>query len=76
MNSVELTPKSLKDYDCVIVATHHTAYDWQINPSFGGPLAKDKLWFYFTYKYQDAKVYVPSSKGPGSEKPSIESTAA
>jgi hypothetical protein len=38
-----------------------TAYDWQINPSFGGPLAKDKLWFYFTYKYQDAKVYVPSS---------------
>ncbi len=27
-----------------------TAYDWQINPSFGGPLAKDKLWFYFTYK--------------------------
>jgi hypothetical protein len=38
-----------------------TAYDWQINPSFGGPLAKDKLWFYFTYKYQDNKFYVPSS---------------
>jgi hypothetical protein len=38
-----------------------TAYDYQINPSFGGPLAKDKLWFYLTYKYQDAKVYVPSS---------------
>jgi len=44
---------------CITVAG--TAYDWQINPSFGGPLAKDKLWFYFTYKYQDAKVYVPSS---------------
>ena len=39
-----------------------TAYDWQINPSFGGPIAKDKLWFYTTYKYQDAKVYVPSAK--------------
>src|SRR5476649_311067 len=38
-----------------------TAYDWQVNPSFGGPLAKDKLWFYATYKYQDAKVYVPSA---------------
>jgi hypothetical protein len=38
-----------------------TAYDWQINPSFGGPLMKDKVWFYLTYKYQDAKVYVPSA---------------
>lgn len=38
-----------------------TAYDYQINPSFGGPLAQDKLWFYFTYKYQDNKFYVPSS---------------
>jgi hypothetical protein len=38
-----------------------TAYDWQINPSFGGPIVKDKLWFYATYKYQDAKVYVPSA---------------
>ena len=39
-----------------------TAYDWQINPSFGGPLKKDKVWFYVTYKYQDNKVYVPSAK--------------
>ena len=38
-----------------------TAYDWQINPSFGGPLVKDKLWFYVTYKYQDNKIYVPSA---------------
>ena len=37
------------------------AYTWQINPSFGGPLKKDKLWFYFTYKYEDNKTYVPSS---------------
>ncbi|HJZ77476.1 MAG TPA: TonB-dependent receptor [Vicinamibacterales bacterium] len=41
-----------------------TAYDWQINPSFGGPLMQDKVWFYFTYKYQDTKVYVPSAKFP------------
>ena len=39
-----------------------TAYDWQINPSFGGPLVKDKLWFYVTYKYQKDKHYVPSSQ--------------
>ena len=44
------------------ITTAGTAYDYQINPSFGGPLKKDKLWFYFTYKYQDNKFYVPSSK--------------
>ena len=38
-----------------------TAYNYQINPSFGGPIAKDKAWFYFTYKYEDGKIYVPSS---------------
>ena len=38
-----------------------TAYDWSVNPSFGGPLAKDKLWFYGTYLYQDHKIYVPSA---------------
>jgi UDP-N-acetyl-D-glucosamine dehydrogenase len=29
MKSVELTPATLKSYDCVLVATHHKAYDWQ-----------------------------------------------
>ena len=38
------------------------AYTWQINPAFGGPIKKDKLWFYFTYKYEDFKTYVPSSQ--------------
>jgi hypothetical protein len=38
------------------------AYTWQVNPSFGGPIMKDKLWFYLTYKYQDFKIYVPSSQ--------------
>ena len=38
-----------------------TSYDWQINPSFGGPLVKDKVWFYLTYRYQDNKIWVPSS---------------
>ncbi|MBY0494714.1 MAG: carboxypeptidase regulatory-like domain-containing protein [Cyanobacteria bacterium] len=37
------------------------AYTWQVNPSIGGPIKRDKLWFYFTYKYEDFKNYVPSS---------------
>lgn len=30
MSSVELTPQSLGAYDCVLVATSHSAYDWQM----------------------------------------------
>lgn len=37
------------------------AYTWQVNPSIGGPIKRDKLWFYFTYKYENNKTYVPSS---------------
>jgi hypothetical protein len=36
-------------------------YIYQVNPSFGGPLKRDKLWFYFTYKYEDHKTFVASS---------------
>jgi UDP-N-acetyl-D-glucosamine dehydrogenase len=30
MKSVPLTPESLATYDCVLIATHHKAYDWQM----------------------------------------------
>ncbi len=30
MTSVELTPENLATYDCVLIATHHQAYDWQM----------------------------------------------
>jgi UDP-N-acetyl-D-glucosamine dehydrogenase len=30
MESVQLSPAKLKEYDCVLVATHHSAYDWQM----------------------------------------------
>ena len=30
MHSVPLTPQSLQSYDCVMVATHHAVYDWQM----------------------------------------------
>jgi len=34
------------------------AYTYEINPSFGGPIKRDKLWFYFTYKLSSTKSYV------------------
>jgi UDP-N-acetyl-D-glucosamine dehydrogenase len=30
MTSIELSPATLKEYDCVLIATHHSAYDWQM----------------------------------------------
>jgi UDP-N-acetyl-D-glucosamine dehydrogenase len=30
MRSIKLTPEALKGYDCVLIATHHQAYDWQM----------------------------------------------
>src|SRR5687767_11783691 len=40
------------------IAQQEIAYTWQVNPSFGGPVKRNKLWFYFTYKYEDFKNYV------------------
>jgi Carboxypeptidase regulatory-like domain len=39
-------------------------YDYQVNPSFGGPVKKDKLWFYFTYKYADYQRFVAGANFP------------
>jgi hypothetical protein len=33
------------------------AYTYELNPSVGGPIKRDKLWFYFTYKLSDTKSY-------------------
>lgn len=30
MKSVDLTPEALRSYDCVLIATHHRACDWQM----------------------------------------------
>jgi UDP-N-acetyl-D-glucosamine dehydrogenase len=30
MKSIALSPETLRGYDCVVVATHHSAYDWQM----------------------------------------------
>jgi hypothetical protein len=47
-----------------IQETPGIAFTYQVNPSFGGPIVRNKLWFYFTYKYEDNKIYVASSTYP------------
>jgi hypothetical protein len=63
---------------------------WDVNPSFGGPLKRDKLWFYYTFRhwgsektkadsYFDANdsqfVYVPDLNRPGIDDGHITSNA-
>jgi hypothetical protein len=31
---------------------------WDINPSFGGPIVRDRLWFFGTYRYQGNRQYI------------------
>src|SRR5262245_22544615 len=31
--------------------------NWEINPSFGGPIQKDKIWYYYSVRYQRAENY-------------------
>ena len=33
---------------------------WDINPSFGGPIVRDKVWFFGTYRYQVSRQNVAS----------------
>jgi len=33
---------------------------WDVNPSFGGPIVRDRLWFFATYRYQMNRQYVAS----------------
>ena len=41
-------------------ATNSIKKLWDVNPSFGGPLVKDKLWFFGTYRYQISRQNVAS----------------
>jgi hypothetical protein len=66
-----------------VTAAAETAKQWDVNPSVGGPLMQDRLWYYFTYQnigeetvqtgsFFDADPspfsYVPDSSRPGSSR--------
>jgi hypothetical protein len=43
-----------------LTATNSMKKLWEINPSFGGPIVKDKLWFFGTFRYQNSRQNVAS----------------
>jgi hypothetical protein len=36
-------------------------YEYQINPSFGGPIMRDRLWFYLTGRYNGYQRFAPGA---------------
>jgi hypothetical protein len=40
-----------------LLAVNTIKENWEINPSFGGPIQKDKVWFYYSARYQRAQNY-------------------
>jgi hypothetical protein len=43
-----------------LTATGNIQKLWEINPSFGGPIVKDTLWFFGTFRYLLSRQGVPS----------------
>jgi hypothetical protein len=43
-----------------LTATNSFKKVWDVNPSFGGPINRDRLWFFATYRYQYNDQYVAS----------------
>jgi hypothetical protein len=42
-------------------AVNRDAYNYDINPGFGGPIIKNKLWFFGSYKYRERKIWSAGS---------------
>jgi len=43
-----------------LTATNSMKKLWELNPSFGGPIVRDKLWFFGTFRYQNSLQNVAS----------------
>jgi hypothetical protein len=43
-----------------LTATNSMKKLWEVNPSFGGPIVKDRLWFFGTFRYQSSRQNVAS----------------
>src|SRR5262249_15057558 len=40
-----------------LTAISNVKTNWEVTPSFGGPIMKDKIWYYYSLRYQRAQNY-------------------
>jgi hypothetical protein len=57
LNATNMSP----ELKTVLGELNRNAYNYNINPGYGGPIMKDKLWFYGAYLERDTKGWVAGS---------------
>src|SRR5688572_1912326 len=65
LNSSNQTPELQR----VLGELNRNAYNYNINPGYGGPILKNRLWFYGAYLERDTKNWVAGSKFTGEGTP-------
>jgi hypothetical protein len=65
LNASNQTP----ELQAVLGELNRNAYNYNINPGFGGPIVKDRLWFYGAFLRRDTKGWVAGSKFTGEGTP-------
>jgi len=61
LNASNQTPELQR----VLGELNRNAYNYNFNPGYGGPIVKDKLWFYAAYLQRDTKGWVAGSQFTG-----------
>ncbi len=65
LNASNQTP----ELQAVLGELNRNAYNYNVNPGFGGPIVKDRLWFYTAFLRRDNKGWVAGSKFTGEGTP-------
>ena len=65
LNASNQTP----ELQAVLGELNRNAYNYNLNPGFGGPIVKDRLWFYRAFLRRDTKGWVAGSKFTGEGTP-------
>ena len=65
LNASNQTP----ELQAVLGELNRNAYNYNLNPGFGGPIVKDRLWFYTAFLRRDTKGWVAGSKFTGEGTP-------
>jgi hypothetical protein len=57
------------ELEALLGEVNRNAYSYNVNPGYGGPIVKDRLWFYGAFLRRDTKDWVAGSKFTGEGTP-------